>query len=47
MFLMVFGELLNLIGNVTPFVKTYLGGGAIVCIFGGSALVYWHIAEAY
>lgn len=43
LFLMVFGELLNLIGNVTPFVKTYLGGGAIVCIFGGAALVYWHI----
>ena len=43
LFLMVFGELLNLIGNVTPFVKTYLGGGAIVCIFGGAALVYWHV----
>ena len=39
LFLMVFGELLNLIGNVTPFVKTYLGGGAIVCIFGGAALI--------
>ena len=39
LFLMVFGELLNLIGNVTPFVKTYLGGGAIVCIFGGAVII--------
>ncbi len=43
LFLMLFGEFLNLLGNVTPFVKTYLGGGAIVCIFVGAALVYWHI----
>ena len=43
LFLMVFGEFLNLTGNVTPFVKTYLGGGAIVCIFGGASMVYWHI----
>ena len=40
LFLMVFGALLNQIGNVTPIIKTFLGGGAIVCIFGGSALVY-------
>lgn len=43
LFLMVFGELLNVIGNVTPFVKTFLGGGAIVCIFVGAAAVYWNI----
>ena len=43
LFLMVFGELLNLVGNVMPVVKTFLGGGAIVCIFVGAALVYWHI----
>ena len=43
LFLMVFGALLNEIGNVMPFVKTFLGGGAIVCIFGGAALVYWKI----
>lgn len=43
LFLMIFGELLNLIGNVTPFIKTFLGGGAIVCIFGGAALVYFNI----
>ena len=43
LFLMVFGALLNQIGNVTPIIKTFLGGGAIVCIFGGSALVYLHV----
>jgi Na+/citrate or Na+/malate symporter len=43
LFLMIFGELLNKIGNVTPIIKTFLGGGAIVCIFGGAALVYWHV----
>ena len=36
LFLMVFGALLNQIGNVTPIIKTFLGGGAIVCIFGMS-----------
>lgn len=41
LFLMVIGELLNEVGNVLPFVKTFLGGGAIVCIFGGAALVYF------
>ena len=40
LFLMIFGELLNLLGNTTPIVKTFLGGGAIVSIFGGSAIVY-------
>lgn len=43
LFLMVFGELLNQTGNITPFVKTFLGGGAIVCIFVGAAIVYWHL----
>ena len=33
LFLMVFGALLNQIGNVTPIIKTFLGGGAIVCSF--------------
>lgn len=43
LFLMIFGAFLNELGNVTPFVKTFLGGGAIVCIFGGAALIYWNI----
>lgn len=37
--MMVFGGLFNTIGNHTPIVKTYLGGGAIVCIFASAALV--------
>ncbi len=43
LFLMIFGDLLNTLGNVTPVVKTFLGGGAIVSIFGGAAIVYWKI----
>ena len=43
LFLMFAGELLHLVGNHTPIVKTFLGGGAMVCIFGGAALSYWHI----
>lgn len=43
LFLMVIGELLNLIGNNLPIVKTYFGGGPIVVIFGGAALVYFGI----
>ena len=46
LFLMVFGALLNMLGNVTPIVKSFLGGGSIVCIFVGAALVYWHILPA-
>ena len=46
LFLMIFGALLNQIGNITPVVKTFLGGGAIVCIFGGAALTYWNIIPA-
>ncbi|MBO4819742.1 MAG: 2-hydroxycarboxylate transporter family protein [Firmicutes bacterium] len=38
--MMVFGALFNWIGNNTPIVKTYLGGGAIVCIFASAVLVY-------
>ncbi len=38
--MMVFGGLFNVIGNNLPIVKTYLGGGAIVCIFASAALVY-------
>ena len=38
-FLLVLGEALNFIGNRTPIVKDYLGGGSIVVLFGSSALV--------
>lgn len=37
--MMVFGGLFNAIGNNLPIVRTYLGGGAIVCIFASAALV--------
>lgn len=37
--MMVIGAILNEIGNRLPIVKTYLGGGAIVVIFGSAALV--------
>jgi len=38
--MMVFGGLFNIIGNNLPIVKTFLGGGAIVCIFASATLVY-------
>lgn len=40
MVMMVFGGLFNYAGNHLPIVKTYLGGGAIVCIFASAILVY-------
>ena len=38
--MMVFGGLFNVIGNNLPIVKTFLGGGAIVCIFASATMVY-------
>ncbi|MGC6174243.1 2-hydroxycarboxylate transporter family protein [Lacrimispora sp. 38-1] len=38
--MMIFGGLFNIIGNNLPIVKTFLGGGAIVCIFASATLVY-------
>lgn len=43
--LVVFGELLNLIGNHLPIIKTYFGGGPILVIFGGAALVYYKVID--
>ncbi|MCT4661219.1 MAG: 2-hydroxycarboxylate transporter family protein [Tissierellales bacterium] len=46
-FMMVLGAILNEIGNKTPIVKSYFGGGAIVVIFGTAALAtYGLIPEA-
>ncbi len=45
--MMVLGAILNLIGNKTPIVKTYLGGGAIVVIFGSAALFTYGILPEY
>lgn len=39
--LLVFGELLNFIGNKLPIINTYFGGGPIVAILLGSAIVYY------
>jgi malate:Na+ symporter len=41
--MMAFGGIFNVIGNKTPFVRTYLGGGAIVCIFASALLVYFNV----
>ena len=41
--MMVLGAILGLIGNKTPIVKDYLGGGPIIAIFGTAALVYFQI----
>ncbi|UUM10915.1 2-hydroxycarboxylate transporter family protein [Clostridiaceae bacterium HFYG-1003] len=43
LFMMVVGALLDVIGNNTPIVKTFFGGGPIVIIFGSAALVYFNI----
>lgn len=45
--MMVLGELLGWIGDNTPIVKTFLGGGAIVAIFGAAFLVYSGIMPEY
>ncbi|SFH52553.1 2-hydroxycarboxylate transporter family protein [Modicisalibacter xianhensis] len=38
--MMLLGELLGFIGDRLPIVKSYLGGGAILAIFGAAAMVY-------
>ena len=41
--MILLGAVFNEIGNRTPIVKSYLGGGAIVCIFAASAMVYFNL----
>lgn len=41
--MLVLGAILNEIGNHLPIVKTYLGGGPIVIIFGSAALVTYNV----
>lgn len=41
--LMVLGELLGWIGDHAPIIKSYLGGGAILAIFGAAIMVYTNI----
>ena len=40
-FMIVLGTILGKIGDNTPIIKDYLGGGAIVIIFGSAALNYF------
>ena len=40
-FMIVLGTVLGKIGDNTPIIKDYLGGGAIVIIFGSAALNYF------
>ena len=46
LFMLVLGTILGWIGDHTPIIKSYLGGGAIVCIFGSALLVYFGILPA-
>lgn len=41
--MMVLGEVLNIVGDNTPIIKTFFGGGPIVIIFASCALAYYHI----
>lgn len=42
-FMIVVGTIFAWIGDHTPIIKDYLGGGAIVCIFGSALLVYFNL----
>jgi len=42
-FMMIMGAIFNEIGNHTPIIKDYFGGGPIVCIFGTAALMTYGI----
>ena len=42
-FMIVLGTIFNWVGDHTPIIKSYLGGGAVVCIFGAGLLVYFHL----
>lgn len=44
--MMVLGSALNLMGNKIPIIRSYLGGGAVFCIFVSSALATFHIMPA-
>ena len=44
--MIVLGAVLNELGNRAPIVKTYLGGGAIVIIFGVAALCHYKVLPA-
>ena len=41
--MMILGSALNLMGNKIPMIRSYLGGGAVFCIFASSALATFGI----
>lgn len=45
-FMIVVGEVLSWIGDHAPIIKDYLGGGAIIVIFGSALLVYFNLIPA-
>lgn len=45
-FMIVIGTILNEIGERTPIIRSYLGGGAIVVIFGSALLNYFGLIPA-
>ena len=42
-FMIVLGTILYEIGEHAPIIRSYLGGGAIVVIFGSALLNYFHL----
>ena len=42
-FMIVIGTIFAWIGDHTPIIKDFLGGGAIVCIFGSALLVFFNL----
>ena len=42
-FMIVLGTFLDLIGEKTPIINSYFGGGAIVVLFGTALLHYFHL----
>ncbi|WMJ84670.1 2-hydroxycarboxylate transporter family protein [Oscillospiraceae bacterium LTW-04] len=45
-FMIVLGTILNEIGERTPIIRSYLGGGAIVVIFGSALMNYFNLLPA-
>ncbi|HJF19986.1 MAG TPA: 2-hydroxycarboxylate transporter family protein, partial [Enterococcus columbae] len=41
--LVLLGNLFHFLGTKIPIVKTYLGGGAVFCIFASAAIATFHI----
>lgn len=44
--MMILGSVLNLLGNKLPIIRSYLGGGAVFCIFVSSAMATFGVLPA-